>query len=237
MKRTIASVPLLALVMLTLAGCGPTPPPGDAPVDPRPTPTGSPTPIPLPSPSETLPPEALDPLDTVTRILLQTRTLSFCDDLACGVDGFRYDDSPETAITKLTGVFGFAPAGERYDNGDGSVSTYYAWDQFMLYVTTEGDVLTLPMGVSISAASVGDIVVETEHGVRVGTPWTEAAEVADSVDSFADEMEDVWEARFDVTPTGTSGEFEAIIAFGNVGGGGGPITSIMGPITTAEFSG
>lgn len=232
MKSTTASVPLLALVVLALTACGPTPPPGDTPADPRPTHTGSPTPIPVPTPTETLPPEALDPLDTVTRILLQTERVSFCDDEACGVDGFRYDESPDLAIAKLNAVFEIEPTVASYEAIDGSMGYDYRWgDAFMLYFSSgTGTAGGVPMGIHVTVASVGGVAIGTGHGVHVGTPWAEVVAVADSVNSYP-ETDEV-EAWFDTVPS-DGGFLTAIIAFGDEGGA---VTSITGPIRTGVYS-
>lgn len=240
MRGTTASLPLVALLALALAGCGPTPPPGDSPLPPRPTwtsaPNGSPdaTAAPTPLPTPTLAPGDLDPLADVTRILLQTETAYFCDDVACGVDGFRYDESPALAIAKLNEVFGIEPVVNRYEGG-GRVDEDYAWGGFLLYFSTEGGAL-LGMAVQVTAASVEGIVIETEHGVRVGTPWAEAAASADSVHESVGETDDpIWEARFDEISTGTN-ETTSIIAFrGNRGTG--PVGTLTGPIETGEYPG
>jgi hypothetical protein len=233
-KRSIASAPLL-LVALALAACAPTPPPGATPADPRPTPPSTATPIPVPT--ETLAPEEVDPLAAVTRILLQTETAWFCDDVACGIDGFRYDEDPDAAIAKLTVLFGFEPTAESYDGYAGSTSYAYWWgDDVLLYFST-GDSPEIDhlVRVQVTTASVGGIAIETEGGVRVGTPWAAAAAAADSVREASGETDDgVMEAWFDTRPTDRPNTFDAILAFGNAGGTG-PVSTLVGPITTGEL--
>ena len=230
MKRSIAaSVPLL-LIALALAGCAPTPPPGATPVDPRPTPTGTSTPIPVPTPTVTLPPEEVDPLDTVTSILLQTEQAWFCDDVACGVDGFRYDDDPDLVIAKLTAVFGLEPVVGLYGD-DGNLAYDYRWgDDFVLFYTDGPDV---DPGVSmdVTAPDVAGVAIETEHGVRVGTPWAEAAAVAESVDSFSGEAGSWVMAWFDTIER--DGYPVAVIAFGTAGGA---VESISAPTSFVTYS-
>lgn len=226
-----ASVPLLLLVALALAGCGPTPAPGATPSDPRPT--GTSTPIPLPVPTETLPPEAPEPLDTVTRILLLTEHLYFCDDIACAVDGFRYDDAPDLAIVKLTAVFEVEPTVESYEGVAGSTSYAYRWgDDFLLYFSTGGgsDVDHL-LRVDVTTASFAGVAIETEHGVRVGMPMSEAIALADYSDASPSESGEVYAAYFDLAgePGGT---WTAIVAF-RPDDTTGPVTDLVGPITTS----
>jgi hypothetical protein len=233
-KGTTASIPLLALVVLALTACGPTPPPGDTPADPRPTPTGSPTPIPVPTPTETLPPEALDPLDTVTRILLLTESVSFCDDEACGVDGFRYDGDAALAIAKLTAVFGTGPESTHYDDGGGIVSDYHEWDGFSL-ASWAGDGSLPGMGVHVAAANVAGIAIETEHGVHVGTSMSEARDLADIAYQTFGEYSEIFEAHFDVVATDAN-NWSAVVAF-RESDTSGPVTSISAPIRTGDASG
>ncbi|WP_395639092.1 hypothetical protein [Pseudolysinimonas sp.] len=232
MHRTLASVPLLALVAL-LVGCGPTPP-GDTPVDPRPTPTGSPVALPTPTTTPTIPAAEIDPLDTVTRILVLTEQVRFCDDVACTIDGFRYDGDPALAVAKLTAVFGTAPASERYDDGGGQFSEYHDWGGLLLYFSTI-DSGPLGMGVSVDAGAVEGVAVETEHGVRVGTPMSEALENADLVYTQNGESGDVYEAHFDVIAADAN-NLRAVIAFRAIDTAG-PVTSISAPISTGDSSG
>jgi hypothetical protein len=233
MRRTLLSVPLVAVVAL-LVGCGPTPPPGDTPADPRPTPTGSPVALPIPTVTPTIPPEELDPLDTVTRILLQTEGASFCDDIACGVDGFFYDNDPATAIAKLTAVFGVTPESQRYDDGGGRFSEYHDWGGFTLYFSTEGAEL-LGLGVSVTTAVIEDVAIETEHGVHVGTLMSEALDLADLVYTTDGETGPIYEAHFDVVAADAN-NWTAVIAF-RVDDTSGPVTSIAAPISTGDISG
>jgi hypothetical protein len=238
-RPVIVSVPLLSLLVLALVGCGPTPPPIDTPADPRPTPPATATPIPVPTPTETLPPETLDPLETVTHILLLTEIVQFCDDVACGVDGFRYDDSPDFAIAKLTAVFGIGPTVESYEGYAGSTSYDYRWGEgFLLYFSTGGSAeVDHLVRVQVTTPSVVDVTIETVGGVHVGSLWADAAAAADSVREASGETDDgVLEARFDATPTGSPNEFDAILGFGNVGGTG-PVTTLVGPITIGELPG
>ncbi len=114
MRRTTALLPLLVVTALALVGCGPTPPPPiDTPPDPRPTVPATATPVPLPSPTVTLPPETLPPLESTTKILLTTEVVYFCDDVACGFDGFYFEGPSDDAIANLTAVFGFEPTVEK----------------------------------------------------------------------------------------------------------------------------
>lgn len=230
MKRTFASVPLL-LVALALAACAPTPPPGATPVDPRPTPPPSSTPIPLPTPTATLPAEEVDPLDTVTTILLQTEQASFCDEAACGVDGFGYHDDPDLVIAKLTAVFGFEPTVGVYAD-DSNLAYNYRWgDGFVLYYT-EGPDLDLGVSLDVQTADVGGVVIETEHGVRVGTPWAEAAAAAERVDSFAGEAGS-WDMAWFDTIEREDGFLFAVIAFGATGG---VVESMSAPSTFGTYT-
>ena len=176
----------------------------------------------------------------MTRILLQTEALSFCDDVACGVDGIYYDGPPDLAIAKLTAVFGIEPTALSYEGFAGSTSYDYWWgDYFLLYFSTggSGEVDHLVRVQMMTAASVEGVTVETEGGVHVGSPWADAAAAADSVREASGETDDgVLEARFDSTPTGSPNEFDAILGFGNSGGTG-PVTTLVGPITIGELPG
>jgi hypothetical protein len=234
MRRTLITVPLVALVAL-LVGCAPTPPPGATPSDPRPTPTGSPVPLPTPTVTPTIPAEEIDPLDTVTRILLETEAAYFCDDVACGVDGFFYElDDPALTIAKLTAVFGITPESQRYDDGGGRFSEYHDWGGFTVYFSTDGDEL-LGLGVSVITAAVEGVAIETEHGVHVGTPMSEALELADLVYTNAGDTGEIYEAHFDVVAADAN-NWKAVIAF-RAGDTSGPVTELAAPIGTGDISG
>jgi hypothetical protein len=235
MRRTLTAVPLLTLLgLLALAGCAPTPPGGAAP-----RPTGSPTSAPAPTATaspvgDPADPDA-DPLDTVTRILLLTDHVWFGDDAAWAVDGFRYDEPIADAVAKLTVVFGVDPVAERTED-PGYASETYEWEGFMLYSSSSAGV-SHGIGVYVEVASVRGVTVETADGVHVGTPWADAARLADTVrESWGETADPIWEARFDSIPTGTPNEFRSILAFGNLGGTG-PVHSMTGPITTGELPG
>jgi hypothetical protein len=227
MRRTLVTVPLVAL----LVGCGPTPPPGDTPSDPRPTPTSTSTPIPVPTPTVTLPPEEVDPLDTVTRILLQTESASFCDDVACAIDGFRYDDDPAVAIAKLTAVFGLEPVVGLYAD-DGNRAYDYRWGDGFVLVYTEGPDVDLGVSLEVRAADVAGVGIETEHGVRVGTPWADAVAAADRVDSFAGEAGS-WDMAWFDSREDAAGVQVAVIAFNS--GGGSPVDSLSAPASFVTY--
>jgi hypothetical protein len=186
----------------------------------------------MPAPTVTLPPEEIDPLDRVTRILVQSEQVWFCDDVACGVDGFRYDDDPAVAVAKLTAVFGVEPAVASYGGGGaGYVGYDYRWGGVLIYFS-EGSGSTLPIGLEVTAADVAGVVVETEHEVRVGTPWTDAAAAADHVEPSAGEGDDIQEAWFDTRERVDGVQF-AVIAFSV---GGSTITSISAPIWFGSYS-
>jgi hypothetical protein len=234
MRRTLVTIPLLAVVAL-LVGCGPTPPPGDTP-GPRPTPTGTGSPVALPTPTvtPTIPTEVLDPLDTVTSILLQTENIFFCDDITCGVDNVSYYGDPAVMIAKLTAVFGVTPESQRYDDGGGRFSEYHDWNGFTLYFSTDSTGL-IGLGVDVKVAAVGGVAIETLHGVHVGTPMSEALELADFVYTYAGEVEDAREAHFDVVVDDAS-NWRAVIAFGPDTASG-LVTTIAAPISTGDVSG
>lgn len=232
--RTTTAIPLIALLALAVAGCAPTPPPGAMTTDPRPTPTVTGTPIPVPTPTVSLPPEALDPLDTVTTILLQTDAAYFCDDIACAVDGFYYAGDPALAIAQLTAVFGHAPESERFDDGGGRFSEYHDWGGFLLYFSTDGGEL-LGLGVDVTSASVEGVAIETEHGVHVGTPRAEALALADLAFPSAGETGEIFEAHFGVVAVDAN-NWTAVIAFGS-NGASGAVRSISAPIATGDSSG
>lgn len=215
MKRSIATAPLLLVAALALVGCGPTPPPGATPVDPRPTPTGTSTPIPVPTPTVTLPPDEGDPLDAVTRILLLTERASFCDDVACGTDGFRYDDDPDLVTAKLTAVFGVDPVVGLYAD-DGNRAYDYRWGDGFVLSFTDGPDVDRTIYLDISVPAVAGIAIEAESGVRVGTPWSDAAAAADHVDSFSGEAGTWVMAWFDTIDV--DGVPVAVIAYGTDGG-------------------
>lgn len=239
MKRTLASVSLLGLFLISLAACAPTPPPGVTPTDPRPTPPRTATPVPVPTPTTTLPPEALDPLGTVTSILLQTEIAYFCDDVGCALDGFAYNDPADEVITKLTAVFGFEPRAESYEGYAGSTSHDYWWgDGFLLYFSTGGSAeIDHRLRVDVGTAVVEGVRIETIDGIHVGSPWKDAAAAADSVREAPSETDDgVLEARLDTIPTGRPNEFYAVVAYGNAGGTG-PVTELVGPATIGELPG
>lgn len=225
MRRTFTTVPLLVVVAL-LVGCGPTPPPGDTPADPRPTLTGTPTPVPSPTSTVTLPPEEVEPLDTVTRILLLTEYVYFCDEVACAVDGFNFEvDSHEVAAAKLTAVFGADPLVERLDPEEGGEAVYYTWDDFRLYYVVGEGMIGRNLGVSVEAATVHGVTVETVRGVHVGMPLADAIPLADLVfTGFGD-----YELRFDTVP---DDEYPADYFVGVYGGpsGTGPVLTISTPI-------
>lgn len=223
MKRTIASVPLL-LVALALAACAPTPPPGATPVDPRPTPPSTATPIPVPT--ATLPPEDLDPLDAVTRILLETERVSFCDDTTCAIDGFDFaDDAHEVAAAKLAAVFGADPIVERWDPEEGGEAVYYTWDAFRLsYVVGEG-LIGSSLGVTVEAPAAYGVAVETVHGIRVGTPLSEARAHADLVVTDFGE----YEMHFDSVPDPVYPWDFYVGGFGAVDGSG-AVLSLTAPL-------
>lgn len=228
MIRT-APAPLLAVLALTLVGCAPAPPPGATPVDPRPTTTS--TPIPLPTPTVTLAPEETDPLDRVTSILLQTEQAWFCDDTACGVDGFWYHDDPAEAIAKLTAVFGFEPTVGLYAD-DGNRAYDYRWGDGFVLSYTDGPGIDLEIALEVRVAQVAGVSVETEHGVQVGTPWATAAAAAERVDSFSGEAGS-WDMAWFDTREDEVGFLFAVIAYGTVGGA---VESISAPSTFGAYS-
>lgn len=226
MIRTTASVPLLLVAALALVGCGPTPPPADTPADPRPTLTGTPTPVPSPTTTVTLPPEEVDPLDAVTRLLLETAGVSFCDGASCTVDGFDFETtSHEVAAAKLTAVFGADPLVERLESEEGGEAVYYTWDAFRLYYVVGEGLIGRNLGVSVDAASVHGVAVETVHGVHVGMSLAEAASVADFVFTGYGE----YELRFDLVPDDV---YPADYFVGGYGAadGSGPVRTLTAPI-------
>ena len=185
----------------------------------------------MPEPTETLSPEALDPLDAVTRILIQTESLYFCDDLACGVDGFRYGNPADQAVAKLTAAFDAEPTVESYEGYAGSTSYAYWWTRdFLLYFSAGGSAeVDHTLRVQVGAASIHGVTVEAEHGVRVGTPMSAAVAAAEYSGTMVAEVETL-EAHFGVI--GTAGEaWTAIIASGDPAPGA-RVSSIFGPIRT-----
>lgn len=221
MFRTLAAAPLLAAALLALAACGPTPEPGAS------TPAASPTPTSAP---ETAPP--VDPLDTVTRILLLTDTVYFGDEAGWGVDGFRYDAPHAEALAKLTAVFGEEPVSEIRDESlDGSISESHRWGGFHLYFLTGAGVRET-MGVEVTTASVNGIAIETEHGVGVGTPMTEAVALADDT-AVVLGLSEVFEARFDHS-VDDDGNDVYVVVYGNDDGTG-DVRMMIAPIESAGY--
>lgn len=173
MRTTAASVPLLALLALALVGCGPTP--GDPPVSP---PLSSPTtPAPTGGGDDEDPEEPVDPLTTVTRILITADDVFFGDEVAWAVDGFYYTDDPELVRGKLTRVFGAEPT---VIADPGSLETppaqIYDWGGFRLGVpeTDRPRGYYTSLWVNASSATVHGVQVHTVHDIRVGTPLADA---------------------------------------------------------------
>ncbi len=230
MRRTTALLPLLVVTALALVGCGPTPPPPiDTPADPRPTVPATATPVPLPSPTVTLPPETLPPLDSTTKILLTTEVVYFCDDVACGFDGFYFEGPSDDAIANLTAVFGFEPTVESYDGSAGSRSWAYTWDDFLLYFSTGGDV-PQHLAVQVTAPSIRGVAVETAHNIQVGTPMSEACALAEH--TYVGEN---YEAHFDIIETGEN-EWKSVIVFGQDSVSN-PVVAIIAPAFTGQAPG
>lgn len=219
MIRSLAAAPLLAAALLALTACGPTPEPGAS------TPAASPTSAP-----ESAPP--VEPLDTVTRILLLTDTVYFGDEAGWGVDGFRYDAPPDEAIAKLTAVFGEEPESEiRDDAVDGSISESHRWGGFHLYFNHGGGAFER-MGVEVTAASVNGVAIETEHGVGVGTPMTEAIALADDT-AVVLGLSEVFEARFDHS-VDADGNDVYVVVYGNDDGTGN-VRMMIAPIESSGY--
>jgi hypothetical protein len=230
MRRTLATVPLVTLVAF-LVGCAPTPPPGATPSDPRPTPTTTSTPIPVPTPTVTLPAEEVEPLETVDRILLQTERASFCAGATCTVEGFGYDDDPAVVVAKLTAVFALEPVVDLYAD-DGNLAYTYRWGDGVALSFTEGPDLDLGVYLDITAASIAGVVVETEHAVRVGTSWADAAAVAESTDAFSGEA-GTWSMAWFDTIELDDGFLVAVIASSDTGV---RIDSIQAPATFGTYT-
>lgn len=234
MSRRTASVPLAVLLALVLAACGPTPSPGASPVGPAPSDDPGPTPTSSPSGEPSSP--AADPLDTVTWIFLRTEQAYFCDDVACGVDGFRFDDPADEAITKLTAVFGREPVAESYAGVSGSTSHSYAWgDDFLLYFSTGGTGVPPTLHLQVTAAAVDGVRVETLHGVRVGLSMSEAWPLAEYTRVGGGDPDDVLEAHFDLVDVAAN-TWNAVVAFASPTLSS-PISTIVVPATTGALPG
>lgn len=226
--RRLAAAPLFAAVVIALAACGPTP--GPSPSAPGPSPSTPAASTPTSSATSTAGP--VDPLDAVTRVLLLNDVVSFGDEAGWGVDGFRYDSPHDEAIAKLTAVFGEEPVSEIHYHADGSISESHRWGGFRLDFET-GAAVHQKMGVEVTAASVNGVGIETTHGVRIGTPMSEAAALADDTAMMLGLSSEVFEAHFDHS-VDEYGSDHYVLAYANDDGTGN-VRFMFAPIESSGY--
>jgi len=188
MRATTASLPLVALLALALAACGPTAtkPPAS------PDPSGSAT----PAPSET---EPADPLETVTRIMIQSEIVYFGDEVAWALDGFSYLDDADAVVAKLTTVFGAEPTVTEQAGGlETATALHYDWGGFVLGapMTSGPRNIYTSLFVRATSAAVQGITIETIEGVTIGSPAADAAAHAVTTMTWGAQVE----AQLDPTP-------------------------------------
>ncbi|MCS0498520.1 hypothetical protein [Protaetiibacter mangrovi] len=173
MRTTTASVPLLVVLALALVGCGPAAPSGSPT-----SPPASAEPSAAPVDDEADAPEpAVDPLTTVTRIMVRSDILYFGDTAGWALDGFRYTDDPTQVVAMLTTVFGAAPSLSTEPGSlESNPAELYDWGGFVLgvpQITGERGLYDL-LFVRASSPSIHGVTVETADGIRVGSAMDDA---------------------------------------------------------------
>ena len=174
-RRT--SVVAAVAAVLLLAGCT---------FGPQPMPTPTPTPTPdaadssTPRPTPTAQPEPIDPLTTVTEIVVRPEQLELHDAHGVVVATLSYDAESAAFVGALTTVLGAAPdQTERAASMETPAWTEYTWDGVLVIDDHEevisanglGGYGSIEMNVSVAffAPTIGDgVSVRTVNGYRPG---------------------------------------------------------------------
>ncbi|MBG6053671.1 hypothetical protein IWX81_000061 [Salinibacterium sp. CAN_S4] len=163
----IAILPVLAIA-LSIVGCAEAGPEAI----PIPTPSAVETKAPQPEPEP-------EPEPTIERVTVLADSITVTDSEGNVVDAVDFFTPPDEIIRVLTNAFGVSPETVREGpcNCDRSSDTAHNWDGFVLFdATTFGRSGDQPgvrpydtvAGVSITAASVNGVQVDTVDGVMVG---------------------------------------------------------------------
>lgn len=170
---------LAAAGLLVLAGCtsDPKPIPTQSPTassTPRPTPTLSPTatPAPIPTPAAELIP--VDPLSTVTAIVVRPEFLELRDSADALVVTLSYDADTTTVVDTLASVLASEPSQTESAGGlESPPSTAYHWDGVRVWDDHEGSEgwgqIDMNVSVLFSLPVIGDgVSVRTSTGFEPG---------------------------------------------------------------------
>lgn len=148
MRRSLAPVLALAASALLLIGCAPS-----TSAEPSATSSASSSPSSSPTPE-------VDP-----QIVVSLEGLTVTDE--SGTTSVAFDDSPAllALLEKTTGVLP-EPENVEVVPGDTTPMQRYDWDGLIVLADSKGEV---PAAVSITAAEVGGVPVQTAEGLHVGS--------------------------------------------------------------------
>ncbi len=187
----VAVIAAIASVAVTLTGC--TPPgveqvgtPEPAPVrTARPTPSAIPDPIPIAAPQ---PPATDVDLEEVAGIVVRPEHLDLVDGDGAPLTTLSYDLDAVSFVDALSAVLGGDPKVEERPGGhEWSPSTAYTWPGMQVVDDHEQGDYQADMNVAVQFTHpiIGDgVTVSTINGFRPG----------DSLRSFADELDERWNA-------------------------------------------
>ncbi|MBT2499281.1 hypothetical protein J7E25_09240 [Agromyces sp. ISL-38] len=149
---------------LVLSGCafGPSPVP-----TPSPEQVEASTPTPTPTPTA----EPIDPLTTVTEIVVRPELLELHDAEGVVVATLSYDDEASLFMAALSTVLGAAPEQSELSGGmESAPRTDYSWDGLLATDDHEGNgPIDMNVSVVFTAPTVGDgVTVRTVNGFQPG---------------------------------------------------------------------
>jgi hypothetical protein len=179
----LAVAVVVALVLLFSRGSGE---PASGPSPSSSSPSGEQT---EPAPSTPSSPSE-DPAADAAGVSLTATGLAITDDAGEQVFFYGWGDAIDPAVAALSEAFGAEPK-ERIEKGNGTTYpdyTVYQWKGFALYdmVPIEGgktrEEYSQPSYVRLTAATVGEVAVTAEFGVKIGMTVDEAKALGPDVE-------------------------------------------------------
>ena len=161
-----SQIVVLVVAALTLSGCASERPPASTP-----SPEAVATPA---TPAATPIPEPVDPLTTVTEIVVRPEHLDLLDVSGVVVTTLSYDADTPTFVGTLTTVLGAEPARAETAGGmESRPATQYRWDGLLIWDDNDdaelGGPVEMNVSVTFSLASIGDgVTVRTVNGFQPG---------------------------------------------------------------------
>ncbi|MET0974605.1 MAG: hypothetical protein ABWX82_02920 [Leifsonia sp.] len=187
---------VLVVLALALAGCAGLPSGGQpttseaAGQTPVASSTPTPTPAAIPTPTATPDPAPVDPLTTVTAIVMRPEALELRSPDGTVVASLGYMDSPADAVAALTAVFGAPPVVENHDgNSHFPPFTTHVWgalevqerhyDEAAREVKNFNDIVWPRFAVYFDSPASGDIDLTTAQGSHAGDDWSTISDQTD----------------------------------------------------------